>query len=275
MLKAVILDMNRGEENRSIPMLYAILKGYANDLTFDHLDIRLKHEIPALEYDIYLFSGGPGMPLEPNEPWWQPLNQLILDLWEHNRTADLEGKTKKFVFFICHSFQIACNCFGLAQITERQKMSFGTFPVHKTHDGKDEALFMPLSDPFYIADFRKYQVVQPDRARFYEMGAKILCLEKLRPHVHHERAIMAIRFSPEMIGTQFHPEANPEGMLMHFQQSHRRESVVETYGEARYDRMIRDLYNPDKIRHTFDTIIPLFLKDAVHELRLAELALSE
>jgi GMP synthase-like glutamine amidotransferase len=271
MLKAVLLDMYLGEENRGIPMLTAILKGYAGSLTFDRLDVRGKNEVPGLDYDIYIFSGGPGTPIEPDQPWWDPFTALILSLWEHNRTADVMGKRKKYVFFICHSFQIACHAFGLAQISERQKMSFGTFPVHKTHDGKDELIFKELTDPFYIADFRRYQVVQPDKVRFYEMGAHILCLEKLRPHVHHERAIMAVRFGPEMIGTQFHPEANPEGMLVHFQQSHRRDAVVEEYGEARYERMIRDLYNPLKIRHTFDTIIPTFLNQAIHHLKMAEL----
>jgi GMP synthase-like glutamine amidotransferase len=91
-------------------------------------------------------------------------------------------------------------------------------------------------------------------------------MEKLRPHVHYERAIMAIRFSPEMIGTQFHPEADPEGLLDYFGQEERRLSIVEEHGEARYDRMIRDLANPVKIRRTFDTIIPGFLENAIEQL---------
>ena len=40
------------------------------------------------------------------------------------------------------------------------------------------------------------------------MGAKILCIEKERPHVPYERAVMGIRFNEYMIGTQFHPEAD-------------------------------------------------------------------
>ena len=98
------------------------------------------------------------------------------------------------------------------------------------------------------------------------MGAKVLCLEKLRPHVHYERAIMAIRFSPEMIGTQFHPEADPEGLLEYFLEEERQKSIVEEYGESSYNRMIRDLANPQKIRRTFDTVIPAFLEKAIEEL---------
>lgn len=267
MLRAVLLDLYNGEENRGIPMLKKILEKHADDFTYDHLDVRVKNEVPGLEYDIYIFSGGPGDPLENDKPWCDPLYELIELLWAHNKNADILGHSKKHVFFICHSFQIACHVFGLGKVTERSQMSFGTYPVHKTHDGKDEPLFAPLHDPFYIADFRRYQVVEPNKARFTDMGAHILCLEKLRPHVHHERAMMAIRFSPEIIGTQFHPEANPEGMLMHFKQPHRHEAVVKEHGEARYHRMIHDLSNPEKIKLSFDTIIPGFLNSAVKALK--------
>jgi GMP synthase-like glutamine amidotransferase len=163
---------------------------------------------------------------------------------------------------------MACHYFQLGTVTQRYKMSFGTYPVHKTHAGKEEPLFEGLSDPFYIADFRRYQVIAPDKARLKEMGADILCLEKLRPHVHYERAIMAIRFSPEMIGTQFHPEADPDGLLNYFMEKERKLSIVEEHSEARYDRMIRDLSNPDKIQRTFDTLIPGFLEHAIRELTL-------
>jgi hypothetical protein len=98
------------------------------------------------------------------------------------------------------------------------------------------------------------------------MGAHILCLEKLRPHVHYDRALMAIRFSPEMIGTQFHPEADPDGLLDYFMQPERRQAIVEEHGESRYDRMIRDLANPMKIRRTFESVIPGFLENAIEQL---------
>lgn len=126
---------------------------------------------------------------------------------------------------------------------------------------------MPLPDPFYIADFRRYQVTQPNKQRFQQMNARILCLEKLRPHVHDERALMAIRFSPEIIGTQFHPEANPEGMLAHFLQPERQATIENEYGHARYQRMIRDLAHPNKIELTFNTIIPKFMEQSIAALQ--------
>lgn len=269
MIRAALLDMYNGETNRGIPMLKSILGRYAELLEFDHFDVRAKTEIPDLSYQIYIFSGGPGDPLETGGQWQAPYFQLIEDLWQHNRSGFAE---KKHCFFICHSFQMACHHFGLGEVSQRFKMSFGTYPVYKTHDGKAEPFFQALPDPFYIADFRRYQVTNPRHKKFREMGAEILCLEKLRPHVQFERAVMAVRFSPEMFGTQFHPEADPEGLLEYFMQEERKKSIVEEHGESRYDRMIRDLANPEKIQRTFETLIPSFLEGALKELSAMEYA---
>jgi GMP synthase-like glutamine amidotransferase len=263
MLRAALIDMYNGESNRGIPMLRLILSRYANVLTFDHYDVRAKNEVADLSYDLYIFSGGPGDPLLNDGPWFDRFFDLIEGLWQWNLQP---GHTKKHCFFICHSFQMACHHFGLGEVNLRYKMSFGTYPVHRTHWGKDEVFFEGLPDPFYIADFRRYQVVKPNVEKMKTMGAHILCLEKLRPHVHYERAIMAIRFSPEMVGTQFHPEADPEGLLSYFLEEERKKLIVEEHGEARYNRMIRDLANPLKIQRTYDTIIPSFLENVVEEL---------
>jgi hypothetical protein len=81
---------------------------------------------------------------------------------------------------------------------------------------------------------------------------------------------MAVRFSPEMIGTQFHPEADPGGLLSYFLEEERKNSIVEEHGESRYDRMIRDLANPQKIQRTFETLIPTFLDHAIDALGVEE-----
>jgi homoserine O-succinyltransferase len=272
MLRAALLDMYNGESNRGIPMLRTMLARYANVLRSDHFDVRAKNEVPDLSYDVYVFSGGPGDPLLNDGPWFNRYFELIESLWQWNRSITASeganGRSKKYCIFICHSFQMACWHFGLGEVTERYKMSFGTYPVHKTHWGKEEEFFEGLPDPFYIADFRRYQVVNPNHKRFQAMGAQVLCMEKLRPHVHYERALMAVRFSPEMIGTQFHPEADPNGLLSYFMEPARKQSIVDEHGETRYDRMIRDLANPLKIQRTFDTIIPNFLEHAVEQLSL-------
>lgn len=263
MLRAALLDMYNGESNRGIPMLKSMLGRYANLMAFDHFDVRAKNELPDLSYNIYLFSGGPGDPLMEDGPWFKRYFDLIETLWRWNLQSNQE---KKYVFFICHSFQMACFHFNLGEVTQRYKMSFGTYTVHKTASAKTELIFDGLPNPFYIADFRRYQVINPNLDRLRAMGARILCLEKPRPHVNFPRAIMAIRFSPEIIGTQFHPEADPGGLLGYFREPDRRKSIVDEHGEQRYEQMIHDLSHPMKIQRTFDTVIPNFLEQAAEKL---------
>lgn len=263
MLKVALVDMNNNHANKSIGMLQRTLDGYAPMLDWRRYEVRHANELPDLTYDVYVLSGGPGDPLENDGPWYDRYLGFLQQLWDYNHTA---GNVPKHCLFICHSFQMACHQYGVGKLSRREKYSFGTYPVHKTHEGKDEAFFQPLADPFYIADFRQHQVTQPDYGHLKRIGAKILCFEKLRPHVNLERAIMAVRFGPTMFGTQFHPEADPEGLREHFVQSERRTQVIENYGEARYQRMMTDLANPDKIQRTFDTIVPRFLEGAIEAL---------
>ena len=96
------------------------------------------------------------------------------------------------------------------------------------------------------------------------MGAKILCIEKERPHVPLERAIMAVRFSDSMIGTQFHPEADPSGMSIHLQTPDRKKTVISEYGEEKWKSMIEQLNDPDKILWTHNHVIPNFLDYALN-----------
>jgi hypothetical protein len=62
-----------------------------------------------------------------------------------------------------------------------------------------------------------------------------------------------------MIGTQFHPEADPLGMSMYLQRADKKKTVIENYGEEKWESMIRHLNDPDKIRNTYSKVIPNFL----------------
>ncbi|MDX2134103.1 MAG: GMP synthase [Saprospiraceae bacterium] len=260
MQQAALVDMYNGESNRGIGMLKRVLSRYANVLRYDHFDVRAKNEVPDASYDLYIFSGGPGDPLLNDGPWFDRYFALIEELYQRNAQA---GGKKRYCLFICHSFQMACHHFGIGRVLQRAQMSFGTYPVYKTAEGKSERLFEGLSDPFYIADFRRYQVLHPNKEKLRSMGARVLCLEKLRPHTHYDRALMAVRFSPWMVGTQFHPEADPEGMLAYFQEPERKKAIVVEHGETRYHHMIRDLKNPGKIQRTFDTVVPQFIEQSL------------
>jgi hypothetical protein len=98
------------------------------------------------------------------------------------------------------------------------------------------------------------------------MGATILAIEKERPHVPLERAIMSIRFNENMIGTQFHPEADAVGMKMYFETEEKKKTVIENYGLEKWQSMIDHLNDPDKITWTYSHIIPNFLDTALENL---------
>ncbi|MBK9639688.1 MAG: hypothetical protein IPO63_18515 [Bacteroidetes bacterium] len=77
---------------------------------------------------------------------------------------------------------------------------------------------------------------------------------------------MGIRFSPEMIGTQFHPEADPIGMLHYLLRSDKKEIVIKHHGQDKYDEMLLHLNDPDKINLTQGCIIPTFLNDSIGKI---------
>ena len=265
-LKLALMDMNDGTPNQGMRGLREIVGRYQEYLTIDEFEVRQQHQVPDLEYDIYVSSGGPGDPRDGNLAWEKPWHQLVEDIWEHN----FNHTTKKYVFFVCHSFQMACHQFGLCDITKRRSTSFGIYPIHKTPAGQHDPLLDPLDDPFYAVDSRDWQLVKPNKQAFERIGAKVLSREKIRTHIELERAIMAIRFSPEMVGTQFHPEADPQGMKEHFSLKQNQEKVIKNFDLEKYQSMMRHLEDPESITRTHDVVIPGFLERAIHSLSSLE-----
>lgn len=269
-IKIAVLDLNNGFANQGMRCIQAIIHDWANDnernVKTDVFDVRQKLQLPDLSYDVFISSGGPGSPLESTgEEWDNKYMQWIDEVTEFNNSYN--NYPKKHVFFICHSFQLACRHFKIAEVTKRKSTSFGVFPVHMTKDGMDEIVFKGMPDPFYAVDSRDFQVIEPDSHRINQLGVKVLAIEKERPHVAHlERAIMAVRFNDYFIGTQFHPEADPTGMTIHLNSEEKKKTVIDNYGEDKWQSMIDHLNDPDKILWTHDHILPNFLNIAVEEL---------
>lgn len=263
-LKLAILDMNKAHPNQGMRCIREIVHTYDEFLEVDEYDVRVTNEVPDTSYDIYISSGGPGNPLEGNGIWEVRFFELLDRLWAHNLT---DGHKKKFFFFICHSFQLACFHFELGEIARRKSTSFGVYPVHKTAAGKKDSLFKGLADPYYAVDSRDWQLIQPNLRVFKAHGAEILSLEKIRTHVEYERAIMAVRFSPEMVGTQFHPEADPEGMSEHFKKEENRDKVIRNFGQRKYQNMMEHLQDANKIALTHQQILPSFIEEAITKLK--------
>jgi GMP synthase-like glutamine amidotransferase len=268
-IKVAILDLYEGAANQGMRCIKEIIEEWADihsyKLSYSTFDVRLKLEIPTIDFDIYISSGGPGSPLESKGTDWEnKYFKWIESIEKWNNQPDMFPK--KHVLFICHSFQLAAKYYQIGNVCKRNSTAFGVFPIHMLEEGKQEISFEGLNDPFYGVDSRDYQVIEPNHSKIREMRGSILAIEKHRPHVPFERAIMALRFNQYFIGTQFHPEADPIGMLMYLQREDKKKTVIENHGEEKWRSMLEHLQDKEKIIWTHNHVIPNFLNHAVGEL---------
>ncbi len=276
-IKIAVLDLNAGHPNQGMRCVYEITYRWAIDnnvdIDYDIFDVRVKNEIPDTSYDIYISSGGPGDPLSSRyEDWDINWNRWFADIIRWNENPD--NLSKKHVFLICHSFQLASRHYNAGLLCKRKSTSFGIFPIHILPEAVGDPVFDNLENPFYGVDSRDFQLIQPNTELLQKMGAYITCIEKDRPHVPYERAIMGIRFSEYIFGTQFHPEADAEGMSKHFQNADKRATVIKNYGEHKLSSMLQYLDEPDKIDWTNKNFIPNFLNEAYRNIMIDELVES-
>jgi homoserine O-succinyltransferase len=265
-VRIAILDLYEGVANQGMRCIREILNQYSEmqqlDMMVTEFEVRLKKQVPDLDHDIYISSGGPGSPIETEGMEWEKVYFGWLNKIE-KFNANEANQEKKQVFFICHSFQLVCRHYKVADVTKRKSTAFGVFPIHYLSSAGNDPIFEGLKDPFYAVDSRDYQVIQPHQRTLKKMGASILAIEKARPHVPLERAVMAIRFNENMIGTQFHPEADAIGMALYLQTEEKKKTVIENHGEEKWRSMIDHLNDPDKIMSTYAHILPNFLNTAL------------
>ncbi|WP_461450597.1 type 1 glutamine amidotransferase [Mucilaginibacter sp.] len=269
-IKVAILDLYNGIENEGIRGFKDILQRYKTEqsveLNYQIFDVRRNCEVPGPDFDIYLSSGGPGSPLDSEGDEWEKKYFGLIDQLEKHNTSD--DPQKKYVFFVCHSFQLMCRKYKLGVINERRSASFGILPIHKTSAGKHEDILKGLDDPFYAVDSRSWQVIHPNEKQFTDLGMQLLAIEKQRPHIDLPRAMMAIRYSDYFIGTQFHPEADPKGMMSLLVKPDKKKEVVDEHGLDKYNQMLELLHDADKLQHTQNTMIPNFLDEAIGNLQV-------
>lgn len=268
-VRIAVLDLYDGHPNQGMRCIHEILDQWSTQVsvntTVDYFEVRKELSLPDLSYDIYISSGGPGSPLESRyEDWDIAWCHWLDDVVRWNNNPDNERK--KHVFFICHSFQLACRYFNAGVVCKRRSTSFGVFPVHLLKESKPERVFEGLQDPFYAVDSRDYQVIQPLQSSIEEMGGSVLCIEKSRPHVPYERAVMGIRFNEYMVGTQFHPEADAAGMKLYLTTEEKKQTIIENHGEEKLQDMLVHLSDPDKIVLTQSKVLPNFLTQSLLQL---------
>ncbi|GEN72748.1 MULTISPECIES: type 1 glutamine amidotransferase [Chryseobacterium] len=262
-IRIALVDMNNNHVNQGFRNIKEISEAFQQsseeNVTIKTFDVRFKNEMPNIEdFDIFISSGGPGNPHREGLEWEDKYAAFLDGILKHNK----HNEDKKYLFLICHSFQLASIHWKLGNICKRKSYSFGVMPVHKTDEGKQEFLFKNLQDPFYAVDSRAYQFIEPDMDRFDELGMKITAIEKFRPHINLERAIMAVRFSDEIFGTQFHPEADPKGMIENLKDEKNKTAMIENFGMEKYLETVDRIDDEDKIILTRSQILPRFLQSA-------------
>lgn len=269
-IRIAILDLNNGIKNRGIPLINRIVSNFVREVNLQHpqvtffvgqFDVRGKGEVPQPIYDIYLSSGGPGSPYDGLDRRWEPEYFGMIDsLYTHNLMKD----KKKFFFGICHSFQMLVRQFQVAVVVDREQRLFGIMPQYPSEAGKKWWIFKGLSDRFFAFENRDWQVLEPDQRRMNALGASITCYESR--DALRGKAITGIRFSPEIIGVQFHPEAERNSILERFTAPAEKENLVDRIGLELYEKMIHSLENPNRVLKTYQTVIPGFLRGAYNQI---------
>lgn len=265
-IKIAIIDLNKGKENQGLKSLQNILTEYSetHSLSFETtvFELRVNGEIPHLDFDIYFSTGGPGSPFDGHGKKWEAdFFGLLSDLDNYNR----DNSDKKSTFLICHSFQLGCIKYGLGKITLRDSTAFGVYPILLTEEGKKDPVFQGLEETFYSVDSRNWQVKKPISNSDLK-NSKLLALESDMLNVGAERCMMAIRFSNEMIGTQFHPEAHPTGVENYLLKPELKKLVIENHGQEHYQTMLNQLYDPTNLILSKNTIISNFLTESLKNL---------
>jgi GMP synthase-like glutamine amidotransferase len=254
-ISIAILDMYDGVSNLGMRCIHNIIKDWSKtrnkEITVSVFNTRGNGEIPNEHFDIYISSGGPGSPLDTIEEKWD----IDFTNWLERIYA-----LKKPVFLICHSFQLACRHFDLGTVCLRKSKQIGILPVHTLIE---DDIFNELQETFYALESRSYQIIAPNDKKIRTMGAQILALEKMRPRVPLERAIMAIKFSENMYGVQFHPEADLEELRIYFNEPSTKETVVNEFSMEKWERIMDHLDENSPIINTHKYLMPNFLDKAI------------
>ena len=254
-IKIAILDMYDGAPNIGMRCIYTIVHNWSRSrniqIDYNVFNTRGKNEIPDNSYDIYISTGGPGSPLDS-----------IHEIWDQSFTKWLEEMCaiQKPVFLICHSFQIACRHFELGNVCLRKSRQIGILPVHGL---LADDLFNGLQETFYSFESRTYQIIAPNDEKIKKMGAQIMALEKIRPTVALERAIMAIKFSEKIYGVQFHPEAEVNELIVYFNEAANKENIINEFGVEKWEGIMDQLDENSPIHATYTNLIPNFLDKAI------------
>jgi GMP synthase-like glutamine amidotransferase len=269
--------MNNGVANEATRCFRRLFEGFsarvraANpglDIHFRHVQPRNLGELPdGHNVDLVLSSGGPGSPFDGYEDPWCTGYRKFLDLVIEKTLQDAYRSPALFV--VCHSFEIAINHFGFAQMTRRDNLKFGVMPCYTTEEGRRSPLFEAFGDRLFVWEHRRWQATDLDEKKLKALGGQLLAVES-RPggEIDKGRGLLGFNFAPGIVGTQFHPEADRPGVMAWVNRPEHAADLKDAYGESLYERMLKTLSDPTRLARTYALLIPGWLTYRFNQLAL-------
>ena len=105
-IKIATIDLYNNERNEGMRCIGEIVEDTKKkfndlDISYNIFETRFKEDIPGIDSDIFISSGGPGSPFEgKGKKWEKDYFNLIEKIYSHNQS---NTDKKKYIFFICHS----------------------------------------------------------------------------------------------------------------------------------------------------------------------------
>ena len=276
-LRLSLVDMNNGVPNEAIRCFRRLFGGFtarvraANpglSVQLEHVQPRNLGELPSLDVDLMLSTGGPGSPHEGwDERWCTGYRHRLDRLMD--RVARRQNDDGPAAFLVCHSFEIAVEHFRFATMTPRKTRKFAIFPAYLTPEGRRTDFLRPFGDRLFVWEHRRWQAVDLDRARLEAQGGALLAFESRPGRTDKGEALLGFRFGPGLEGTQFHPEADRPGVMAWIERPEHAEALQDAYGHSLYARMMKTLADPTRLARTYALLIPGWLTERFNRLARA------
>lgn len=273
-LHVCLVDMNNGVANQGIRCFKQLVAAFralaleANpnaEIALTHVQPRnLGEEVPG-DADLVLSSGGPGSPYDGwDDPWCAGYRRALDRIVGANRDGDPRAPK---ALLVCHSFELGVLHFRVAAMRRRTTLKFGLMPAYTTRAGREVDFLRPFADRLFAWEHRNWEAVEPDAARFAQLGGAVLATESREELAPEKgRALLALKFAPGVWGTQFHPEADRPGVMAWIEKPEHKVAVTDAYGQLLYERMVKSLADPDRLGKTFSLLVPGWLVHRFNEL---------
>jgi GMP synthase-like glutamine amidotransferase len=206
--------------------------------------------------ELYIASGGPGSPDDAcNAAWAEDFGSRLDGVID---SAQRGGSGHQALFAICYSFELVVRHFGFARVAKRPMRKFGVAPVYPTFEGRHHPLFSAFGDRLFALEYRSWEVVDLDETRLRQLGGTLLARES-RDGASEGRGLLAFDVASGIEAVQFHPEADPCGVLHWITQQAWAATLEATYGRLAYAKMLRAIRDPLRLPHTYAKMLPGWL----------------